>query len=105
MRDDGRQYLAPRLPPENGIPRPRSWLPGDVPDDARYPLLVKVREGSGSRHIYPRARSRRELDFLFGYTTVASFVQECCRGEEFSVDLFCDLESRCLNAIPRTMIH
>ena len=32
-------------------------------------------------------------------------MQECCRGEEFSVDLFCDLESRCLNAIPRTMIQ
>jgi carbamoyl-phosphate synthase large subunit len=32
-------------------------------------------------------------------------VQACCRGEEFSIDLFCDLESRCLNAVPRTMIE
>ena len=63
----------------------------DVPDDARYPLLVKVREGFGSRHIY-RAHDRAELDFFLGYTTVDSFVQELCRGEEFSVDVFCDLE-------------
>ena len=34
-----------------------------------------------------------------------SFIQECCLGEEFSVDVFCDLEGRCLNAIPRTMIQ
>jgi carbamoyl-phosphate synthase large subunit len=75
-----------------------------VPDDARWPLLVKVREGFGSRHIY-RAHDRAELDFFLGYTTVESFVQECCRGEEFSVDVLCDLEGRCLNAIPRTMIQ
>ena len=32
-------------------------------------------------------------------------VQQVCLGEEFSIDVFCDLESRCLNAIPRTMIE
>ena len=32
-------------------------------------------------------------------------VQACCRGEEFSIDVFCDLEARCLNAVPRTMIE
>ena len=32
-------------------------------------------------------------------------VQACCRGEEFSIDVFCDLDSRCLNAVPRTMIE
>ena len=100
----GDKYLAHLFFEEHGIPSPRSWLPADVPDDARYPLLVKVREGFGSRHIY-RAHDRAELDFFLGYTTVESFVQECCRGEEFSVDLFCDLDGRCLNAIPRTMIQ
>jgi carbamoyl-phosphate synthase large subunit len=88
----------------HGIPTPRSWLPDDVPDDARYPLLVKVREGFGSRHIY-RAADPEQLAFFLRYTTVDSFVQECCHGEEFSIDVFCDLESRCLNAIPRTMIQ
>ena len=100
----GDKYLAYLFFEERGIPSPRSWLPAEVPDDARYPLLVKVREGFGSRHIY-RAHDRAELDFFLGYTTVDSFVQECCRGEEFSIDLFCDLGARCLNAIPRTMIQ
>jgi carbamoyl-phosphate synthase large subunit len=98
------KYLAHLFFEERGIASPRSWLPHDVPGDARYPLLVKVREGFGSRHIF-RAHDRSELDFFLGYTRVDSFVQECCRGEEFSVDVFCDLDGRCLNAIPRTMVQ
>jgi carbamoyl-phosphate synthase large subunit len=100
----GDKYLAHLLFEERGLPSPRSWLPADVPDDARFPLLVKVREGFGSRDIY-RAADRAELEFFLRYTRVDSFVQECCRGEEFSIDVFCDLDSRCLNAIPRTMIQ
>ena len=88
---------------ERGIASPRSWAPADVPEDARYPLLVKARQGFGSRNIY-RAADRSQLDFFLGYTTARSFVQEQCLGEEFSIDVFCDLEARCLNAIPRTML-
>src|SRR5439155_1374493 len=54
--------------------------------------------------LVPRAEDRRQLDFFLGYTPVESFVQECCLGEEFSIDVLCDFEGRCLNAIPRTMI-
>jgi carbamoyl-phosphate synthase large subunit len=88
---------------ERGVASPESWEPDDVPDGARYPLLVKARQGFGSRHIY-RAADRAQLDFFLDYTTVPSFVQEQCLGEEFSIDVFCDLEGRCLNAIPRTML-
>ncbi len=89
---------------EHGIASPRSWLPGQVPSDARYPLLVKARRGFGSRHIY-RADDPEALAFYLGRTPVDSFVQELCLGEEFSIDVFCDLDRRCLNAIPRTMIQ
>jgi carbamoyl-phosphate synthase large subunit len=88
----------------SGIASPRSWTPQEVPEDARYPLLVKAREGFGSRHIF-RADDPEQLAFFLGYTEVESFVQERCLGEEFSIDVFCDMESRCLNAIPRTMIQ
>ena len=100
----GDKYLAHAFFEEHGIASPRTWLPGEVPHDARFPLLVKVREGFGSRHIY-RADDERELEFFLGYTTVDSMVQEQCLGEEFSIDVFCDLDGRCLNAIPRTMIE
>ena len=88
---------------ENGIPSPRSWAPADAPDDVRYPVLVKAREGFGSRNIH-RCANAAELEFFLAYTDVPSFVQEICVGEEFSIDVFCDMDGRCLNAIPRTMI-
>jgi carbamoyl-phosphate synthase large subunit len=100
----GDKYLAHAFFEANRIASPRSWLPAGVPDDARYPLLVKVREGFGSRHIY-RADDVEELAFFLRHTTVDSMVQELCLGEEFSIDVFCDLEGRCLNAIARTMIQ
>jgi carbamoyl-phosphate synthase large subunit len=87
----------------NGIPSPRSWAPEDVPDDVRFPVLVKAREGFGSRNIH-WAADRDELAFFLAYTNVPSFVQEVCLGEEFSIDVFCDMDARCLNAIPRTML-
>ena len=98
------KYRAHLLFEERAVPSPPTWLPDDVPDGAAFPLLVKARAGFGSRHIY-RAADRGELDFFLGYTPVDSIVQACLGGEEFSVDVFCDLEGRCLNAIPRTMIE
>ena len=100
----GDKYLAHTFFEQHGIASPRTWLPADVPDDARYPLLVKVREGFGSRHIY-QAADGDELAFFLRHTTVDSMVQERCLGEEFSIDVFCDLDGQCLNAIPRTMIQ
>ena len=43
--------------------------------------------------------------FLLGYTTLPSMVQECCSGTEYSIDVLCDLDGRCLDAIPRSMIQ
>ena len=46
---------------------------------ARFPLLVKIRDGFGSRHIY-RADDANELEFFLGHTPVESMVQELCVG-------------------------
>ena len=100
----GDKYLAHVLFEERGVSSPPTWLPDEVPRDVAFPVLVKARIGFGSRHIY-RAANRDELDFFLRYTPVASLVQACLGGEEFSVDVFCDLDGRCLNAIPRTMIE
>ena len=103
-RTMGDKYLAHRFFVEHDIPSPRTWLPAEDPGDARFPVLVKVREGFGSRHIY-RAEDREQLDFHLRHTPVDSMVQECCRGEEFSIDVFSDVDGQCLNAIPRSMIQ
>ena len=98
------KYVAHKRFDELGLPSPPTWLPDELPDEVPYPVLVKDRRGFGSRHIF-RARDRRELDFFLAYTPAESMVQQYCAGEEFSIDVFCDREGRCLNAIPRTMIQ
>jgi carbamoyl-phosphate synthase large subunit len=98
------KYLAHLFFTEHGIGSPPTWLPGELPRDVPFPVLVKPRRGFGSRDIY-RASDRAELDFLLRYTPVESMVQRVCDGVEFSIDVFCDLDGRCLNAIPRTMIE
>ncbi|HEY3185323.1 MAG TPA: ATP-grasp domain-containing protein [Gaiellaceae bacterium] len=98
------KWLAHELFVARGIPSPDTWLPTDVADDVPFPVLVKARRGFGSRHIY-RAETSHQLDFFLHFTPVPSMVQKLCAGEEFSIDIFSDLDGRCLGAVPRTMIE
>ncbi len=98
------KYLTHLFLEERGIGSPAAWLPEELPDELPFPLLIKPRRGFGSRNIF-LANDRGELDFYLARAPVASFVQQLCQGEEFSIDTFSDLEGRCLNAIPRTMIE
>ena len=98
------KYRAHLFFEKHGIDSPPTWLPDEVPEDVEFPVLVKARFGFGSRNIF-RARDPEELAFFLRYTPVEPMVQAVCGGDEFSVDVFCDLEGRCLNAIPRTMIE
>ncbi|HEY1480781.1 MAG TPA: ATP-grasp domain-containing protein [Gaiellales bacterium] len=100
------KHDAARFFVAHGIPSPRTWLPEDLPphDELRFPVLVKSRRGFGSRDIY-RCRDVAELEFFLGYTPVPSMVQEVCGGEEFSIDVLCDLDGRCVSSIPRSMIE
>jgi carbamoyl-phosphate synthase large subunit len=98
------KYQAHVFFEEQGIGSPPTWLATELPDELRFPVLVKARKGFGSRHIY-RAENHTELEFFLHYTTAESMVQCACLGSEFSIDVFNDLEGRCLAAIPRTMIE
>ena len=104
VRQTSDKYLAHETFEALGIASPPTWLPDALPDELPFPVLVKARLGFGSRHIY-RAHDRAELEFFLAHTPVASMVQACCLGEEFSIDVFCDFDGRCINAIPRTMIE
>jgi carbamoyl-phosphate synthase large subunit len=96
------KYEAHRLLLRHGLPSPPTWLPGEPAEG--YPAVVKPRQGSGSRSIHPAADAR-EAEFFAGYVDEPVMVQRRLDGPEFSVDLLCDLEGRCLNAIPRTMLE
>jgi carbamoyl-phosphate synthase large subunit len=86
----------------HGLPSPPTVLPGEEPPS--YPVMVKPRRGSGARSIHPAA-DRSEMEFFIKYVKEPVMVQRLMGGAEFSIDLLCDLDGRCLNAIPRTMIE
>src|SRR5918998_1335202 len=86
----------------HGLPSPPTVLPGTEPES--YPVMVKPRQGSGARSIHPAA-DRDEMEFFIRYVKEPVMVQRLMGGPEFSIDLLCDLDGRCLNAIPRTMIE
>jgi carbamoyl-phosphate synthase large subunit len=85
-----------------GLPSPPTSLPGEPV--ASYPVMVKPRRGSGARSIH-LARDAREAAFFVGYVDEPAMVQRWMDGPEFSVDCLSDLDGRCLNAIPRTMLE
>jgi carbamoyl-phosphate synthase large subunit len=101
-RDTFDKYAAHQLLERHGLPSPPTVLPPDEPGS--YPVMVKPRQGSGARSIHAAA-DRDEMEFFIRYVKEPVMVQRLMQGPEFSIDLLSDLEGRCLNAIPRTMIE
>jgi carbamoyl-phosphate synthase large subunit len=96
------KYEAHLLLSSLGLPSPPTVLPGEPVES--FPAMVKPREGSGARSIH-RADDLRAVEFFLDYIGESAMVQKFMDGPEFSIDTLCDLQGRCLNAIPRTMIE
>jgi carbamoyl-phosphate synthase large subunit len=96
------KYEAHLLLERLGLPSPPTVLPGGKVE--RFPVMVKPRWGSGARSIH-RADDPAAAEFFVGYVPESTMVQCWMDGPEFSIDCLSDLEGRCLNAIPRTMIE
>ena len=89
-----------------GLPSPPTVLPEQDEDlDAlHYPVMVKPRRGSGARSIH-LAHDPAQARFFVDYVTEPTMIQRAMNGSECSIDCLGDLEGRCLNAIPRTMLE
>jgi carbamoyl-phosphate synthase large subunit len=96
------KYEAHRLLLRLGLPSPPTVLPGQSIES--FPVMVKPRQGSGARSIH-RAENQRAADFFVDYVKEPTMIQRAMDGSEFSIDCLSDLDGRCLNAIPRTMIE
>ncbi len=99
------KYEAHLLLERLGLPSPPTVLPGDADLDAiDYPVMVKPRRGSGARSIH-LAHDPAQARFFVGYVREPTMVQRAMDGPELSIDCLGDLDGRCLNAIPRTMLE
>jgi carbamoyl-phosphate synthase large subunit len=96
------KYETHRLLERLGLPSPPTALPGEPVGS--YPVMIKPRWGSGARSIF-LAQNEREAEFLAAYIREPAMLQRAMRGPEFSMDCLSDLDGRCLNVIPRTMIE
>jgi carbamoyl-phosphate synthase large subunit len=96
------KYEAHLLLGRLGLPTPPTVLPSEPVE--HYPVMVKPRQGSGARSIH-RADDAEEAEFMARYIREPAMVQWLMDGPEFSIDCLCDLDGRCLNAIPRTMLE
>jgi carbamoyl-phosphate synthase large subunit len=89
-----------------GLPSPPTVLPerDENLDALRYPVMVKPRRGSGARSIH-LAHDAAQARFFVGYVAEPTMIQRAMSGPELSIDCLGDLDGRCLNAIPRTMLE
>ncbi len=86
------------------LPSPPTVLPDGDLDTLVYPVMVKPRRGSGARSIY-RAHDASQARFFTAYVDEPVMIQRAMDGPELSIDCLGDLDGRCLNAIPRTMLE
>ena len=98
------KYEAHLLLARLGLPSPPTVLPDADLEALHYPVMVKPRRGSGARSIH-LARDAAQARFFAGYVSEPVMVQRAMGGPELSIDCLGDLDGRCLNAIPRTMLE
>ena len=99
------KYEAHVLLESLGLPSPPTVLPGEADlDRIDYPVMVKPRRGSGARQIH-LAHDAGQARFFVEYVDEPTMVQRAMAGPELSIDCLGDVEGRCLNAIPRTMLE
>jgi carbamoyl-phosphate synthase large subunit len=98
------KYEAHLLLQQLSLPSPPTVLPEEDLESLVYPVLVKPRRGSGARSIH-LAHDASQARFFVDYVSEPTMVQRAMDGPELSIDCLGDLEGRCLNAIPRTMLE
>jgi carbamoyl-phosphate synthase large subunit len=87
-----------------GLPSPPTVLPEEDLAALHYPVMVKPRRGSGARSIH-LAHDPAQARFFVDYVPEPTMIQRAMGGPECSIDCLGDLDGRCLNAIPRTMLE
>jgi carbamoyl-phosphate synthase large subunit len=87
-----------------GLPTPNSWLPDQLSGvSLDYPVFIKPRRGSASKHTY-KVHNSYELEFFINYVT-DPIIQEFIHGPEITSDVICSLEGELLGVVSRQRIE
>ena len=84
---------------DHGVEAARTWLPGQIPDDAPELLFIKPRVGRGGVGAFT-IRNRRERDFFLEYVA-SPVVQEYLQAPEYTIDMLCDWNGEPIFIVPR----
>jgi carbamoyl-phosphate synthase large subunit len=99
------KWATARLLSQAGIEGPQTWLPSGLPprDSLAFPLYIKPRNGSGSKHT-ARVDSPDELDVFMGRVP-EPVIQEFLEGPEITCDLAYSLDGEFLGMCQRRRIE
>ncbi|KPH75932.1 ATP-grasp domain-containing protein [Oceanobacillus caeni] len=85
---------------ENNFGVPRLIEKKDIENkNYDFPLFIKPLNGSSSINTF-KVNSEKELDFFLNYVP-NPIVQEYVSGEEYTIDVFTDFESKIITVVPR----
>jgi len=87
---------------KSGLDAPRVFSYEEAADGP-FPLFVKPRFGSSTRHV--RFVHNRQALKRFGQHTSRFIIQECVRGTEFTVDVYAGLDGVPRVAVPRERLQ
>jgi carbamoyl-phosphate synthase large subunit len=93
------KYATCRHLADHGVEAARTWLPGQIPDDAPELLFIKPRVGRGGVGAFT-IRNRRERDFFLEYVA-SPVVQEYLQAPEYTIDMLCDWTGQPIFIVPR----
>ena len=100
------KYETYRFLTENKFPTPQTWLPEEAARqeaELPYPLIVKPRDGVSSIDVF-RVEGDSELEAVLKKVK-KPILQEYLEGEEFTIDVVTDNDSRLLAVVPRQRIE
>lgn len=88
---------------ENKVQCPDTYMKDNLPEDIKYPLIIKPFDGMGSSNIF-KVNNERELEFFTQYVE-NPIVQQFIDGKEYTIDTLCDLKGNMIFAVPRERIE
>lgn len=88
---------------ENTINTPKSYIKNNLPNNIKYPLIIKPIDGMGSSNVF-KVKNEKELSFFIDYVE-NPIIQEHIEGAEYTIDVLCDFNGKVISAVPRERLE